>query len=100
MIVESARQYFIRDADDEFGAPVVKEPERTVGQSARLLYLCKRTKDGKRHPLLPDTEILQAALRLRPPVAVYRYLYFAHTVAFDSMIHTLLLRSAKAERYV
>src|SRR5208282_5639438 len=63
---------------------VVEPPTGVVGVGRRLFQGCIGGDHLPRDQVLADTEMLQRALRLRPPQLVSGHLHHAHTVGFSA----------------
>jgi len=96
--VQIAREDFVRRLRDGVTALLVEPPERRVGKRRRLLQDGKGADDLLRHLLRADGEILEAPLRLRPPIAILRHANLSERIMLDLVLHKRLLLHLQAER--
>ena len=68
MLVELAAGHFLGRPHDCLAGALVDLPEAHVHAGGRQLDDPERPDEGRRHPLAADPEVLEAALRLGPPV--------------------------------
>ena len=77
-------QHFCRCLLDGLRLLAIQQPQRSVAGSGLSLQQYQRLDQGGRHALSGNTEILQAALRLRAPQTAGLDFYRAKTVLFDA----------------
>src|SRR4029077_2394270 len=78
--VELAPDRLVGSAHDGLRLPLRQPPCRGVDRCSRLLDIAIGVIDALWHPVVADREMDEAALRLRPPIAVGRHLDLAHRV--------------------
>ena len=89
--VQITREDFVRRLRDGVTALLVEPPERRVGKRRRLLQDGKGADDLLRHLFRADGEILEAPLRLCPPIAILRYANLSERIMLDLVLHKRLL---------
>jgi hypothetical protein len=82
VLVELARDRLVGAANYSFRLPLRQPAGRGIDQCCRLLDIAIGVINARRHAVVADREMDQAALRLGSPIAVGRHLDFAHRVGF------------------
>ena len=80
MLVELAGDRLVGGTHDGVRLPLRQPAGRGIDQCRRLLDIAVGVIDALWHPVVADREMDEAALRLRPPIAVGRHLDLAHRV--------------------
>ncbi len=100
--VQRAREDFVAHLRDAGGAFLIQHAQVAIGLRGGLFENCKRANDLPRHLFGADGEILQAALGLRPPIAVGGHPHLAHRIPFDAvfhLVHSLSCLFKRARRF-
>ncbi len=86
MLVELARERFVRGSDDRAPLLLVEDAEGHVHGRRGFLHEHLRAHDFGRHRLAGEMEVMQAALGLRAPQPVLADFDVAHRVVFDACL--------------
>ena len=85
MLVQLAGDRLVGGARDGIRLPLRQPPGGRIDQRRRLLDVAVGVVDALRHAIVADREMHQAALRLRPPVAVGRHVDVAHRIGLATL---------------
>ena len=98
VVVQGTGNHLVAGAADHVQTAVVQLAEFMVGNCRGLLQNAEGVGDFARHDLAADFEVLEAALRLRAPVAIRGHLHFTHGIPLNAIIHALasLMPSSRA----
>jgi hypothetical protein len=76
-VVVLAGEDFVAGLDDQFISPTVEPVVGMIGSGSGFFQRCVRSDHLARDEILADAEMLQRALRLRPPQFIRGYLDLA-----------------------